>query len=102
MIVRVWRAPVAAEDVEPFQRFMRENLFPLLRSSDVCRSMTVAVDHEQDPPRVLAVSTWRSHADLDELLGGGPGSDVFFEEAERFLAGPPEVDHHEVLDHETW
>lgn len=104
MILRLWRCAVAEEDVEPFDAFMQERLFPRLTEEAGCLSVTTAVDRSGDPPEIVAVSTWRSMEDLHALLGGDEGdedSGVFLEEAHRFLAGDPEVVHLEVLAHRS-
>lgn len=101
MILRVWRAPVEAPDVEPFAAFMRENLYPALEAEAACVGMTTAVDRETDPPRVVAVSVWTSMEGLEAFTGPDPEG-VIFEEAETYLADEPSVDHHEVLDHVGW
>lgn len=99
MILRVWRAPVEADDVDGFTQFMRLTLAPALQSTPGFVSMTTAVDRSQDPPTVVAVSTWDSVDAIEELTG--PDEGVVFEEAKTYLAGEPTVDHHEVLDHWT-
>lgn len=97
MILRLWRAPVEAPDVEPFRAFLRENLYPTLERGGACRGMTTAVDRSVDPPEVVAASVWSSREALADEAEG-----VFLDEARTYLAGPPRVEHHEVLDHATW
>lgn len=101
MILRDWRAPVPDEEVEPFQAFMQEHLFPALDANEACLGMTTAVDRTGEVPEVVAVSVWTS---MDGLEGfTGPDTEgVIFDEAEAYLAGEPRVAHHEVLDHEAW
>lgn len=103
MILRIWRCPVAADDIEAFDAFMQEHLFPRLAADDGCLSVTTAVDRSGeagDVPEVVAVSTWRSMEDLRASLGGDEEAGVFLEDAHRFLAGDPEVVHLEVLAHQ--
>lgn len=98
MILRVWRAPVAEEDIDPFASFMEETLYPALRAEEAFVSMTTAVDRTRSPPEVLAVSTWVSREGLRAFTG--PEEDgVIFEEAQAYLADAPRVEHHAVLDH---
>lgn len=100
MILRIWRCPVADEDVEAFDAFMQEHLFPRLAEAPGCLSVTTAVDRTGEVPVVVAVSTWRSLEELRALLGGDEASGVFLQDAHRFLAGDPEVEHLEVLAHQ--
>lgn len=98
MILRIWEAPVAAEAVEPFAAFMREELLPELRDADACRDVTTAVDRSTDPPTVVAVSTWSSLEAMRAVIGEERPSGVIRPEAERFLDGPPTIRHVDVLD----
>lgn len=98
MILRLWEAPVPAEEVEGFVDFMRQQLFPELSQAEACLGVTTAVDRSTDPPRVVAVSTWSSREAMRDVIGEERPSGVIRSEAERFLAGTPEVRHVEVLD----
>ncbi len=105
MILRVWRAPVPEENVEAFQAFMQETLFPALAEDPACLAMTTAVDRSGVPeqvPMVVAVSTWTSMEGLRAFTGPEKDSGVIFDEAAAFLADVPTIEHHEVLDHGTW
>ncbi len=96
MILRIWHAPVRKDDVEPFQAFMRETLYPALDEHEGCLSITTALDETTDPPRVAAVSTWQDRDAINAF--GSDEEGVFFEEAHAFLAGDPTVEHRLVLD----
>lgn len=98
MILRLWEAPVGADRVEPFVDFMREELFPELRAADACLGVTTAVDRSTDPPTVVAVSTWSSIEAMRDVIGEERPSGVIRPDAERYLAGTPDVRHVEVLD----
>lgn len=97
MILRLWRAPVEEENVEPFAEFMRETLYPALEDQAGFRGMTTAVERSSRVPEVVAVSLWSSMEDLEGFAGPDPEG-VIFDEAERYLAGEPTVEHAEVLD----
>lgn len=99
MILRIWQAPVAAGDVEPFAAFMRENLLPELREAEACLGVTTAVDRSTDPPTVVATSVWTSMEDMRDVIGEEKPSGVIRPKAERFLAGRPDIRHVDVLDH---
>lgn len=101
MILRLWRAPVVEEKIDPFQRFMQGTLFPALDEHEACLGMTTAVDRSTETPHVIAVSVWGSMEGL-EAFTGADTEGVIFEEAQAYLADEPTVDHHEVLDHEGW
>lgn len=97
MILRDWRAPVAEADIEAFSAFMEETLYPALADQEAFVSMTTAVDRSTEPPHVVALSTWTSMEGLQAFTGEDEEG-VIFEEAERYLAGQPQVDHHTVID----
>lgn len=98
MILRVWRAPVEADRVEPFGEFMAEELFPTLADDPGCLSVTTAVDRSTTPPEVVAVSTWTSMEAMRKVIPDDP-SGVILDGAEAFLAGTPRIEHLDVLDH---
>lgn len=105
MILRIWRAPVPEDQVDAFQAFMQETLFPALAEDPACLAMTTAVDRSgggDQLPVVVAVSTWTSMEGLRAFTGPEKESGVIFDEAAGFLADTPTIEHHEILDHEAW
>jgi quinol monooxygenase YgiN len=99
VIVRVWEARVAPENVAEFSALVASTILPKVMAADGCLGGEVLRPLVgTDEPRIIGITRWRDEESLSALLGPLWRIRPMWEEQEmQYVTHPPRVWHYEPV-----